>query len=133
MVVFSQDVVHFNYLCLKVFVEHLTHLELEICPLLVNLEQGIFVNMQRIKHAQPGLSEAFIKSLEVRLDHDEVERALKFVPVERLVQHADLWSQIFANILQESDELMFEHVSQIRLVRIFIGVLGRPGVKLIRD
>ena len=69
--------------------------------------------MKRVEHAEPGLCETLIESLEVRLYHNEIKRIFKLESVECLVEHAYLWSQVISNVFQKSNKPLFKHVGQV--------------------
>ena len=100
VVVLLQNIVHFFYLLLEVLIKDLAHVQRSLLPIVlaslqVDCEHAVFVQFERIEEAELGLRETFIETFEIRLDHNEVERAVEAVLVVGVLQTLHFFTEIF--------------------------------------
>jgi hypothetical protein len=124
MVILSQQLAHLLNLCFEILVEHFGERELGLNLFSFEREESVFVYFQRVKQTKFGLRETLVEFLEIRLNHDEIERTFEFVLVENILKSSNLRSKVFMEIPNEGRKISLEHGSEIFLMNIRIVSLG---------
>jgi hypothetical protein len=71
------------------------------------------VEFKRVKQRQPRLGEAFVESLEVGLDHHEVEWTFKCVLVEHRLQVLYLRRELVFQVVTEGRQISCKHEAHV--------------------
>ena len=113
MMVLLKNLAHLANLRLEVFVKKGADVQLGFSPVFGKGENAVFMELQGVKETQPGLGKALEEPLEIRLDHDEVQRTVEGVLEEHTLKFRNFGGQIVSQVLLENPNVLIEHRSQV--------------------